>query len=376
MRMIRRTGVRLGLVLASLAFGLATVATASAAASSKPPYEVEFDSTTVNQFAGQDNEPQGAETTEIQAEIPLAKSGSGTYTGSALSSYKQASGTITETCTSGDTTGTTEEIEESGHATTFSAEYTPGAGGTGGTVEVDLGPFSGGLEETFEDIPGCGGPTEGNTTPRFLADFTSDHQSQLSIDLSNPGEEFSFTLTPGASLGGPTSYAGTYDYTGGSSNGNLTYTENTSIDVFANNCVVPNVVGKSQAAAESALTDAGCTVGAVSSASSDEPAGTVISSDPGAGTKLDPDSAVALVVSKGETGDNGQGGKGKTCKVPNLKGDSLATAKSKLKGAGCAVGKVKHKKSSKQDRHRVISQSPHSGSKEKAGSKVGLTIGK
>lgn len=374
MGMHRRAGVSLLFVLATLAVGLGSVVPA-AAASTKPPYEVEFDSTTVNKFAGTNNDPQGSETTEIQADIPLAKAASGRYSGSALSVYKQATGTITESCTSGDTTGTTEEIEESGNPTTFTAEYTPGVGGTGGTVDVDLGPLINGLEESFEDIPGCGGPTEGNTTPRFIADFQSDHQSQFSP--SGEDANYVFTLTPGGTLGGPTSFAGTYDYSGGGSNGDLTYTETTSIDIFANNCVVPNVVGMSQAAAASALTDAGCTVGAVTSQSSDKPAGTVISSDPAAGTKLDPDSPVALVVSDSASNNgNGNGGKTKACKVPNVKGDTLATAKAKIKHAHCAVGAVKRKKSSNKSRNHVLSQSPSPGSREKAGTKVKLTVGK
>jgi hypothetical protein len=89
------------LISATLALGFGPGLVPQAAASAKPPYEVEFDSTMVNHFSGQDNGPQGSETTEIQAQIPLTKSGS-TYTGSAVSTYKQATGTISESCTEGD----------------------------------------------------------------------------------------------------------------------------------------------------------------------------------------------------------------------------------------------------------------------------------
>lgn len=177
---------------------------------------------------------------------------------------------------------------------------------------------------------------------------------------------FSFTLTPGGSLGGPTSLAGTYDYTGGATQGNLTYSETTSSDVLADNCVVPNVVGMAQGAAASALTGAECTVGAVTMASSNSPAGTVISSSPPAGATLEPGAAVALVVSKG----------GATCKVPDVKGDKLGAAKTKIKHAGCAVGTIKHRETSKKHRGHVLSQSPHAGGDKPAGTKVDLTVGK
>ena len=63
---------------------------------------------------------------------------------------------------------------------------------------------------------------------------------------------------------------------------------------------VPNVVNLTQAAATTALGNAGLTVGTVSNASSTTvPAGAVISQNPGAGTLVAPGSAVALVVSSG-----------------------------------------------------------------------------
>ena len=62
----------------------------------------------------------------------------------------------------------------------------------------------------------------------------------------------------------------------------------------------PNVVGLTQAAATTAIANAGLTVGAVTTASSTTvPAGSVISQNPVAGTVLPANSAVALVVSSG-----------------------------------------------------------------------------
>ena len=62
----------------------------------------------------------------------------------------------------------------------------------------------------------------------------------------------------------------------------------------------PNVVGQTQAAATTAITGAGLTLGAVTTASSTTvPAGSVISQNPLAGTQVANGSAVALVDSSG-----------------------------------------------------------------------------
>jgi hypothetical protein len=370
MRRTRLTGCCGVVALLSAACLLVPPAAAGSSGTSQPPFEVTFDSTMVNQFAGLDNGPSGSETTEIQATIPLTNGGSGAYTGSASATYAQATGTITETCSANGTTGTTTETELSGNPTTFSASYTPGANNVGGSLVLDLGPFTGGLSESFQDTPGCGGFPVGNTTPRFLADFVADHLSEMTMSLTSPGDQvFTFTLTPGGSLGGPTSYAGTYDFSGGSTAENLTYTETTSISVFAHNCVVPSVAGMTLADAESALTGADCTVGAISKKSSTAAVGTVISSNPAAGTKLDEGGAVALVISGKKVK--------RSCQVPKVKGKKLATAEASILKGGCTVGRVTHTKVTKKKLDgQVVAQSPSAGKKESAGTKVNLTVGK
>jgi hypothetical protein len=66
------------------------------------------------------------------------------------------------------------------------------------------------------------------------------------------------------------------------------------------NRIVPDVVGQTQAAATTAIQDAGLVVGAVTSAASATiPLGSVISTSPIAGTSVAPLSAVDLVVSSG-----------------------------------------------------------------------------
>jgi hypothetical protein len=66
----------------------------------------------------------------------------------------------------------------------------------------------------------------------------------------------------------------------------------------------------------------------------------------------------------------------KTCKVPKLKGDTLARAKRALKAANCGIGKVARAKSTAIARGHVISTNPKAGSTHKAATKVHLTISK
>ncbi|HOQ32295.1 MAG TPA: PASTA domain-containing protein, partial [Candidatus Hydrogenedens sp.] len=74
---------------------------------------------------------------------------------------------------------------------------------------------------------------------------------------------------------------------------------------------VPDVVGMSQAEAESAITGAGLTVGTISQQCSDTvPAGSVISQSPAGGEQVPPGSAVNLVISTGPYHNADQNGDG------------------------------------------------------------------
>jgi hypothetical protein len=63
------------------------------------------------------------------------------------------------------------------------------------------------------------------------------------------------------------------------------------------------------------------------------------------------------------------------CIVPKLKGKKLGAAKIAIRKAHCRVGKVRHVKSTRRHRNRVISQSPKPGTHLKRGAKVSFTIG-
>jgi hypothetical protein len=135
-------------------------------------------------------------------------------------------------------------------------------------------------------------------------------------------------------------------------------------------CTVPNVKGQSLAAAEAAVTAAGCTVGKIKQkASSKIPQGEVISSNPKAGTTHKTGKKVSLTVSSGPKGPPKTG-----CTVPNVKGQSLAAAEAAVIAAGCKVGKIKQKSSSTVPKGNVIDTNPKAGETRQAGSKDSITV--
>jgi PASTA domain len=64
------------------------------------------------------------------------------------------------------------------------------------------------------------------------------------------------------------------------------------------------------------------------------------------------------------------------CKVPGLKGLTIASAKRILKAAHCALGTVKRKKVKRERVGKVIAQKPRKGKSLAKGAKVTVTVGK
>ena len=115
------------------------------------------------------------------------------------------------------------------------------------------------------------------------------------------------------------------------------------------NSTVPNVVGLTQAAASTAITGAGLTVGTITTANSATvPAGNVISQNPVGGTSVAPGSAVALTVSLGPA----------NVTVPNVVGLTQAAASTAITGAGLTVGTITSVNSATVPAGSVISQNP------------------
>src|SRR5678816_2393932 len=94
---------------------------------------------------------------------------------------------------------------------------------------------------------------------------------------------------------------------------------------------VPNVVGLAQATAQSTITAAGLTNGAVTNANSATvPAGSVISQNPAAGSAVASGASVSLVVSLGPA----------LITVPNVVNQTQAAAQSAITAAGLTNGAV------------------------------------
>ncbi|MFF4544227.1 Stk1 family PASTA domain-containing Ser/Thr kinase [Streptomyces sp. NPDC001435] len=129
---------------------------------------------------------------------------------------------------------------------------------------------------------------------------------------------------------------------------------------------VPDVQGIPLAKARARLTADGLEPGMVTREFSDSVArGSVISTDPTAGTKRHAGSAIALVVSKGSPID-----------VPDVTGDDLADAQQELENAGLKVEIAAQQVNSEYDKGKVARQTPVGDSRAAEGDTVTLTISK
>ena len=115
---------------------------------------------------------------------------------------------------------------------------------------------------------------------------------------------------------------------------------------------VPDVVGRTEQEARTAITGAGLTVGAVTNDYSPTvESGRVISSDPKAGQSINHSSAVALVVSKGR----------RPATVPDVRGMTVADATAALRKAGLVLGTTTEDYSDSVESGKVISSNPAAG---------------
>lgn len=128
---------------------------------------------------------------------------------------------------------------------------------------------------------------------------------------------------------------------------------------------VPNVVGQTQAAATTAITNASLVVGTVTQQSSTSvAAGSVISQSVAAGQLLPSGSAVDLVVSSGPP----------LVAVPTVTGLTQAAATSAITGASLVAGTVTQATSATVAAGNVISQTPSAGTQAAVGSAVHLVV--
>ncbi|MDQ6619664.1 MAG: PASTA domain-containing protein, partial [Pseudomonadota bacterium] len=127
---------------------------------------------------------------------------------------------------------------------------------------------------------------------------------------------------------------------------------------------VPSVVGQTQAAALTAIANAGLTVGTVTQeASQSVPAGQVISQSIAAGSAVSGGSIVNLIISSGPA-----------VSVPSVVGQTQAAALTAIANAGLTVGTVTQQASQSVPAGQVISQSIAAGSAVSGGSIVNLVV--
>ena len=129
-------------------------------------------------------------------------------------------------------------------------------------------------------------------------------------------------------------------------------------------CIVPNVIGMTQADANTAIEDANLTLGTVTEQYSDTvAAGLVISQDPNAGTYLPTGSPVNIIVSLGASAI-----------VPDVVDMLLADANTAIIDANLAVGDLDYQYSDTTADGNVISQQPAAGTEVSQGTTVDMVV--
>jgi len=129
---------------------------------------------------------------------------------------------------------------------------------------------------------------------------------------------------------------------------------------------VPDLKGYSLGKAQDRLRQDGLAAGMVTRAfSEDVPRGSVIGTDPGAGTARHSGSAIALIVSRGSP-----------VKVDDVRGASVDDATTTLREAGLKVKIADTQVTSEFDAGKVARQSPGAGEQVGEGDTVTLTISK
>ena len=127
---------------------------------------------------------------------------------------------------------------------------------------------------------------------------------------------------------------------------------------------VPRVLGMTRQAAQIGIENAGLDVGRIDLQHSDLPAGQVIGARPAAGERLNLPAKVDLVVSRGPA----------TSQVPNLVGEPLPVARSRLQVLGLLVGRVDIDSLSFEPPNTIISHDPPAGATVPAGGMINFQI--
>jgi beta-lactam-binding protein with PASTA domain len=133
----------------------------------------------------------------------------------------------------------------------------------------------------------------------------------------------------------------------------------------ASHVILPDLSGQGLSEATVRLTELGLRIGEVRSEENDKiEADKIISTIPEAGSKVTPQDAITVVLSRGI----------ETVEVPRLIGKSFSSAKRIIENAGFIVGKARYEVSTEYNVGIVMSQNPPSGRKAKKGSAIDVVI--
>jgi serine/threonine-protein kinase len=139
-----------------------------------------------------------------------------------------------------------------------------------------------------------------------------------------------------------------------------------TLQVSDGDAELPDVAGQQQAAATSALREAGFTNVVPEQVESEQPEGTVVATDPSAGEQASADDEITLQVSSGPA-------EPETVTVPNVEGDPEASARQQLQAAGFAVERTTQTAGDAEDVGVVLQQSPTGEAAE--GATVTIVVG-
>lgn len=196
--------------------------------------------------------------------------------------------------------------------------------------------------------------------PALIGKTEKDARQQLrgaGLEVREVRKDFSETVRRGTVID---SDPGTHERIRG--NGSVTLIVSRGPEIVR----VPEVRGESLDDAERALRKVGLAPGVVTKAFSPEiPQGSVIRTDPAAGAGRSPDSAVAIVVSKGAP-----------ITVPDVGGRSVEEATSELEGAGFQVEVAPERIHASQPEGTVARQSATQGTELASGDTITLTVSK
>ncbi|MFE5944935.1 Stk1 family PASTA domain-containing Ser/Thr kinase [Streptomyces sp. NPDC056480] len=200
----------------------------------------------------------------------------------------------------------------------------------------------------FTRVPAVLGQTETEATKRITdAGLEVGTTKRAFSDVYERGTVMAADPAPGERLRG---------------NGTVTLTLSRGPEIVK----VPNLKNKPLAEARRVLAEEGLVAGVITQKFSDTVAqGAVIGSDPEPGTERAPDSAVALVVSKGSPID-----------VPDVTGETVADATALLQDEGLKVVLAPERINSPEAVGSVAAQSLAEGSRAAEGDTITLTVSK